>query len=336
MERSQAIEMLINTIRFKGFTLDTERTYKRWVNQYFSYCKKHPLQQTEEKIIGFLTYLAAERNVSVATQNQAKNAIYFFYKEVVHQPLSDFSAYTPAKRYKKLPVVFSKGEVARILSHLHGVHHLIGSLQYGTGMRLGEVLKLRVKDVDFELGMIFVRAGKGKKDRTVMLPPELIPLLNKQLNYSRDLHQQDRAAQVPGVEMPYALGRKYPNAATEWTWHWVFPAKGLSTDPRSKIRRRHHILASGTQKAVKRALQSAKIFKQGSTHTFRHSFATHLLERDVNIREVQKLLGHSNVKTTEIYTHVKKEGATSIASPLSDLAAETNHNNNDRRAQWQA
>lgn len=321
MNREKLIEMIRNTARFEQKALETERSYVGWCNKYFTYCKRHPDGTPEEKIMGFLTYLASDKKVSESTQAQAKNAIWFFYKKVMKTELGDFSSYRPARRYKKLPVVFTKSEVGQVLARLRGTHWLVCSLQYSAGLRITECLRLRVKDIDFESRQIFVRCSKGKKDRVTMLAPELIESLKRQLEYSMTLYEQDRANNTPGPEMPFALARKYPNAATEWGWHWVFPASGLSQDPRSKIIRRHHILPSGIQKALKRAIRSTGITKHASTHVFRHSFATHLLERGVDIRRIQELLGHSNVKTTEIYTHVRSDGISAIESPLSSLTA---------------
>lgn len=321
MNRDKLIEMIRNTARFEQKALETERSYVGWCNNYFTYCQRHPAGTPEEKIMGFLTYLAAEKGVSESTQAQAKNAIWFFYKKVMKTELGDFSNYRPARRYKKLPVVFTKSEVGRVLPLMRGTPGLVCSLQYSAGLRITECLRLRVKDLDFESRQIFVRCSKGKKDRVTMLAPELIEPLQRQLEYSRALYQQDRANNKPGPEMPFALARKYPNASKEWGWHWVFPAAGLSQDPRSKIVRRHHILPSGIQKALKRAIRIAGITKHASTHVFRHSFATHLLERGVDIRRIQELLGHSNVKTTEIYTHVRSDGISAIESPLSSLSA---------------
>ncbi len=317
----QVIEMVTTTIRLKHYSLDTERTYVGWVKKYYQFCLAHPGATSEERIQRYLTYLANIRRVSVATQNQAKNAIFFLYRDVLKKELEDFSDYVAAKRPQRLPEVFSQEEVALVLANLRGIYSLIGAMQYGCGTRLKETLRLRIKDLNFYRGTLFVRAGKGQKDRMLPLPPEIVPLLQHQIRYSTQLHQQDRMENRPGVEMPYALARKYPHKGQELGWHWVFPARGLSTDPRSKIVRRHHLHPSGMQKATKQAIKAAQIYRHASTHTFRHSFATHLLEQGVDIRKVQELLGHSSLKTTQRYTHVMRDAVCCIRSPLSTLAA---------------
>jgi integron integrase len=262
----------------------------------------------------FLSHLVESRNVSVSTQRQALNAIVFFYKQVVGiEDLGDID-FLRAKKARHAPEVMSKREVFALLDHLTGQIWLICTLLYGAGLRLNEAMALRVKDVDFDRGAIYIREGKGKKDRTVMLPGLAIDKLRAQVDEVRRLHNQELAAGISDVEMPWALGRKYPNACRELAWQWVFPARNRSTCPRTGAVRRHHLHDSAVQKAVKAASKAAGIAKMVGPHTFRHSFATHLLEDKYDLRTVQELLGHKDISTTMIYTHVTKQ-AVSVRSP---------------------
>jgi integron integrase len=320
MNATDALNLLQNKIRIKGYSLDTERTYMGWCRQYFSFCKANPAGTSEKKVEAWLTSLVRERNVAASTQNQALNSVNFFYKYCLEQDMGDFSQFVRAKKPKTLPVVLSKEEVSLVLQHMTGINRIIASLLYGAGLRLTEALKLRVKDIDFYRSSLTVRQGKGKKDRTVMLPSMLVDDLKNQMAEVAALHRQEVAENISDVEMPFALGKKYPNACRELAWQWVFPAKRRSTCPRTGVVRRHHLHNSAIQKAVKRAVRLAGITKQASPHTMRHSFATHLLEAGSDIRTVQELLGHANVSTTQVYTHVMQQGVVT-KSPLDVLAA---------------
>ena len=269
----------------------------------------------------FLTYLATQRKVSVSTHRQALSALLFLYQKVLGIELpwmDDLARPVPKKR---IPVVLTRTEVQAVLSRLEGQHKVLASMLYGCGMRLLEGLRLRVKDVDFERNVIIVRDGKGGKDRVVMLPHSLAPALKDQFHQSHTLWAQDRAQQLPGVETPHALDAKYPKAGQTWGWHWVFAQATLFTDPRSKTVRRHHAYDQTFQRAFKQAVQAALIVKPATPHTLRHSFATHLLQAGTDIRTVQELLGHSDVSTTMIYTHVLKVAAGGTASPLDALSS---------------
>ena len=268
------------------------------------------------EIRAYLSHLAIQRNVAASTQTVALSALLFLYRQVLDIELPYIEDIERARRPQRLPVVFTRSEVKHILANLDGIQHLIVSLLYGTGMRLTEGLRLRVKDLDFEYHQITVRDGKGQKDRLTMLPSSLVELLHQQLQKAKRLHDQDLAMGYGTVEMPYALARKYPNAQSEWKWQLVFPSWKRSVDPRSKVVRRHHIYQRSIQRAVKQAMQRVGITKHGGCHTFRHSFATHLLEDGYDIRTVQELLGHKDVKTTMIYTHVLNRGGRGVRSPL--------------------
>jgi integron integrase len=255
-------------------------------------------------------------NVAASTQNVALSALLFLYKEVLHSHLPLINDVVRAKRPKRLPTVFTRAEVTKILSHTEGLTGLILKLLYGTGMRLMEGLRLRVKDIDFAQQSITVREAKGDKDRITMLPNTLVPLLQNQLMHAKNLYTLDLSEGLGEVEMPYALARKYPNAAKSWVWQYVFPSEKRSFDPRSNREGRHHLYPNTVQRAMKDAMQTAGVHKHGSVHTLRHSFATHLLENGYDIRTVQELLGHKDVKTTMIYTHVLNRGGRGVKSPL--------------------
>lgn len=304
-------------IRAKHYSRRTEESYTHWIKRFILFHnKRHPRQMGAPEIEAFLSGLATVRNVSASTQNQALAALLFLYKEVFGVELPWLDNITRAKPRERLPVVLTQAEVNALLSHLDGTHGLMLRLMYGTGMRLMECVRLRIKDVDFDRGEIIIRDGKGGKDRMTMLPRSLAQSLREHLERVRSLHEQDRQAELPGVELPYALEKKYANAGKSWGWFWVFPAVALSTDPRSRIRRRHHTYEQGLQRAVKRAAEAARIAKPVTTHTLRHCFATHLLENGYDIRTVQELLGHSDVSTTMIYTHVLNRGGRGVRSPL--------------------
>ena len=303
--------------RLKHFSLKTERSYLFYIRNFLLFHnKRHPREMGVSEIRAYLSYLATEKNVAASTQNVALNALLFLYQNVLEVSLPYINDIERAQRPTRVPVVFTRSEAKAILDNLSGFHLLATSLLYGAGLRISECLRLRVKDVDFGYKQIVVRDGKGKKDRVTLLPDVTIDPLKLQLDKARAVHQQDLAEGYGEVELPYALARKYPNAAREWGWQYVFPAAKRSVDPRSGIRRRHHILERTLQRAVKQAMHRANITKHGSCHTFRHSFATHLLEDGYDIRTVQELLGHKDVKTTMIYTHVLNRGGKGVRSPL--------------------
>lgn len=323
LQATRLLDQLRERIRYLHYSLRTEKTYVYWVRSFVHWHKlRHPVEMGKTEVEAYLTFLACRRGVAAATHRQALSALLFLYKEVLGIELPWLDEIGRPKARERLPAVLTGDEVSRLLSFLEGEVALLARLLYGTGMRLSEGLRLRVKDVDFDRRSIIVREGKGGKDRVVMLPQVLIQPLQEQLARSRALWAADRAANLPGVEMPDALARKYPRAAASWIWHWVFPALTLSVDPRSGIRRRHHLYEERLQRAIKRAVAHAGIDKPVSVHTLRHSFATHLLQAGYDIRTVQELLGHSDVKTTMIYTHVLKVGGGGVISPL-DAADKT-------------
>jgi len=313
-------------IRVKHYSLSTERTYLDWARRFFDYAgnmKGGLLRETPgaEDIREFLTHLAVHKKVSASTQNQAFNALLFLFRNVLKIEIGDLSSTIRAKRGPKLPVVSTVEEVRQLFSCMEGKQLLIAQILYGAGLRLMELARLRVKDIDFGSGMIFVRASKGDKDRSTILPGAVREPLQQHLTEVKALHNQDIAKGFGEAYLPDALGRKYPNAPKDWAWQYVFPSSKLSVDPRSGIVRRHHMDETSIQKAVGTATRKAGIAKQASVHTLRHSFATHLLMNGVNIREIQTLLGHQNVETTMIYTHVMRDMATAPKSPL-DLLLE--------------
>jgi integron integrase len=319
---TRLLDQLREQIRYLHYSLRTEEAYVYWVKKFiYFHQKQHPRDMGQAQVEAFLSYMAVERKVSVSTHRQALSALLFLYQKVlgIELPWMDELARPVPK--KRIPVVLTRPEVQALLGKLEGQHKLLASLLYGCGMRLMEGLRLRVKDVDFDRKVIIVREAKGGKDRVVMLPSSLLDALKDQCRQSHDLWTQDRGAQVPGVEMPHALNAKYPKAGQTWAWHWVFAQATLSTDPRSKIVRRHHAYDQTFQRAFKQAMHAALIVKPATPHTLRHSFATHLLQAGTDIRTVQELLGHSDVSTTMIYTHVLKVAAGGTASPLDALQA---------------
>lgn len=306
-------------IRLRNYSLRTEQSYREWIKRFLRYHgDATPYALGEAEVREFLEYLVVGRNVASSTQNQALSAILFLYGVALEQPLGDLQDVLRAKRPARLPVVLSREEVQRLIGGMEGTLGLIARLLYGTGLRLMEALRLRVKDIDFDRGQIAVREGKGNKDRVVMLPRALQEALTTHLARVRILWESDRAHGLPGVMLPTALDRKYPMAGKEWLWMWVFPAKRLATDPRSGIERRHHAHETAVQRAVKAAARLAQINKPIGCHTLRHSFATHLLERGTDLRSVQELLGHNSLETTQIYTHVMSRPGVGVLSPLDD------------------
>ena len=317
--RPRLLDQVREAIRLRHYSIKTEQSYVYWVKFFINYHnKRHPLEMGADEINQFLAYLALQRNVSPSTQNQALNAIAFLYRQVLEQNPGDFSNFPRAKRKKRLPVVFTHEEAIQVIDHLKGRNRLMAGLLYGCGLRISECLRLRVKDVEFGQQSLYVHDGKGGKDRVTVLPQKLIPPLRNQIEHVRNLHEFDLSEGYGEVYLPYALARKYPNAGKSPAWQYVFPASKLSKDPRSDKIRRHHVDDSVLQKAVKQAIRAAGINKSASCHTFRHSFATRLLQRGADIRTVQELLGHSHVHTTEIYTHVLKINKTGVLSPVDE------------------
>ena len=311
------LDQVRDKLRVKHYSIRTEQTYSGWIKRYiYFHGKRHPKDMGAAEIEAFLTYLAVEGNVSASTQNLAKSALLFLYREVLEIELPWLDNVTQAKVPKRLPVVLTVSEVQNVLSRLNGTHLLIASLLYGGGMRLMEAVRLRVKDVDFERREILVREGKGFKDRVTMLPEAVIDSLKAHMVKVKALHAEDLAQGFGEVYMPFALDKKYPAAGSEWSWQYVFPSKNLSVDPRSDKTRRHHVDEKGVQRAVKQAVRDAELTKPATPHTLRHSFATHLLQAGYDIRTVQELLGHSDVSTTMIYTHVLNKGGKGVVSPL--------------------
>ncbi len=302
------------------YSLRTEHAYLGWIRRFILFHeKRHPLELSAADVERFLSHLAVAGNVAASTQNQALAALLFLYKEVLGNPLPWLDDLTRAKRPERLPVVLTVAETQGVLSWVQGTAGLVVRLLYGTGMRLMEGVRLRVKDVDFERREIIVRDGKGQKDRVTMLPESLIAPLGEHLARVKVLHQQAFAEGHGDVYLPFALARKYPNAGREWGWQYAFPARDISVDPRSGARRRHHMDEKAVQRAMKQAVRDAGLVKPATPHTLRHSFATHLLEGGYDIRTVQELLGHKDVSTTMIYTHVLNKGGKGVRSPLDRL-----------------
>jgi integron integrase len=301
-------------------SMRTEKAYLHWIRRYILFhAKRHPSDMGEKEVNAFLTHLAVERKVGAATQSQALCALLFLYRAVLERDLGELEGLIRAKRRRRLPVVLTQAEVRTILSHLTGEDHLFLGLLYGTGMRLMEGQRLRVKDIDFALHQITVREGKGGKDRVAPLPESLDPALQRHLQAVKSLHARDRAEGYGVVVLPGALDKKYPRAGSEWPWQYVFPAAERSRDPRSGVIRRHHLHERALQRSFRQAVQRAGISKNATVHTLRHSFATHLLLSGYDIRTVQEILGHASVKTTMIYTHVLNRGGRGVRSPLDTL-----------------
>lgn len=304
-------------LRVKHYSIRTEQQYVQWARRFILFHdKRHPRELGAAEVEAFLTHLAVEGNVAAATQNQALSALLFLYREVLEINLPWLDNVVRAKRPARLPVVLTRQEVTAVLDRMSGTYGLLARLLYGTGMRLMEVIRLRVKDVDFSRAEIVVRDGKGGKDRVTMLPQSLVPPLQAHLRERRALFEDDLAKGMASVFLPDALERKYVNAAVDWGWQYIFVAGSYSLDPRSGVERRHHLDEKLLQRAMKKAVQAAGIVKPATPHTLRHSFATHLLQAGYDIRTVQELLGHADVATTMIYTHVLNKGGRGVVSPL--------------------
>ncbi|MFL5804038.1 MAG: integron integrase [Roseiflexaceae bacterium] len=313
------LEQLRAVLRRKHYAIRTEEAYVSWSARYIRFHQlRHPRGMGAPEIAAFLTHLAVNEQIAASTQNQARSALLFLYQHVLHIDLGALPDIEPAKRPQRLPVVLTRDEVRAVLAQLGGIHRLMAQLLYGGGLRLMECVRLRIKDLDFAQREVVVRDGKGGKDRVTTLPLRLIMSLQDHLRIVERTHQEDLERGYGAAYLPYALERKYPNASCEWPWQYVFPAERLSADPRTGVVRRHHLDESGLQKAVHAAVRAAGITKPASCHTFRHSFATHLLESGYDIRTVQELLGHADIKTTMIYTHVLNRGGRGVRSPLDD------------------
>ena len=320
--KRKLLDRVRDVIRAKHYSLRTEEAYTQWIKRFILFHKtkagafRHPKEMGAAEIEEYLTYLAVDRNVASSTQNQALSALLFLYQNVIKKDLEHSIDAVRAKKPKRLPTVLTKEEAQQVLNATSGTCQLITRLLYGSGLRLMECLRLRVKDLDFAQHQIVVRDGKGAKDRVTVLPESLTSPLRKHLRHVSMVHQQDLDNGYGAVYLPTALERKYPNANREWIWQYVFPSSTLSKDPRSGVTRRHHLHESTVQRAVRNAAKLARINKHVTPHVFRHSFATHLLKDGYDIRTVQELLGHKNVKTTMVYTHVLNRGGLAVRSPL--------------------
>lgn len=322
MDKPRLLDQVRDALRVRHYSIRTEASYLQWIKRFILFHhKRHPLEMGEQEITAFLTHLAVDKHVAPSTQNQALAAILFLYKEVLEQELDWMDGIVRAKRPTRIPEVLSPEQVSRLLGQIEGMHQLIARLLYGTGMRLMEAVRLRVGDVDFHYRQITVRNGKGNKDRVTVLPDSLISPLKEHLARVKAWHEKDLAEGFGGVYLPYALERKYPNAVREWSWQYAFPASTRSRDPRTGTMRRHHLFEQNLQRAIKQAAMDLRLPSRVSTHTLRHSFATHLLESGQDIRTVQELLGHADVKTTMIYTHVLQRGGRGVRSPLDRLGS---------------
>ena len=309
-------------LRLHHYSIHTERSYVDWIVRYVLFHKmqsRADLQPAEAKMEAFLSDLAVTQHVAPATQNQAMNALVFLYKRVLEQPLEGKIDALRADAKVHVPVVLTREEVALVISLMEGTPQLVVKLLYGSGLRIMEAMRLRIKDVDFAMKQVTVRSGKGDKDRVTTFPASLTPLLQNHLARVKTLHQQDLGAGLGEVYLPHALNRKYPNAAREWGWQYIFPAREVSVDPRGGVKRRQHVDPSVINRAIKGVVRRAQLTKIVSAHTFRHSFATHLLQRGTDIRTIQQLLGHNDLKTTMIYTHILQQGGQGVPSPLDDL-----------------
>jgi integron integrase len=320
--KSGLMEEIRRKMRLLHYSIHTERSYCDWIRRYVRFHRmrsREELAGGEAKMEAFLSHLAVKENVAPSTQNQAMNALVFLYKHVLEQPLEGRINAIRAAPRQNLPVVLTREEVSRVLAYLDGIPQLVVKLLYGSGLRIMEAVRLRVKDVDFELKEILVRSGKGDKDRVTTFSTRLIPFLQAHIDGVKLLHEEDLAQGYGDVYLPYALERKYPSANRQWGWQWIFPARELSQDPRTGKKRRHHIDPSVVNRAIRQAAQRSGMAKPITAHSFRHSFATHLLQRGTDIRTIQALLGHEDVSTTMIYTHVLKQGGQGVPSPLDDL-----------------
>jgi integron integrase len=307
-------------LRYRHYSIRTEKSYIGWIRRFIHFHqKRHPGDMGDHEVKQFINWLASTRNVAASTQNQALCAVLFLYKNVMKRDMKWIENITWAKRPKRLPVVFSAAEISRILLLLEGPHRLIANIMYGSGLRLSESVSLRIQDLDFDYRQVMVRNAKGGKDRPTILPESLVNILRDQIEKVRLIHGDDLKNGFGTVYLPYALKRKFPNASREFNWQYLFPAKTISIDPRSGIKQRHHIHIDSVQRMIRSAVKRSGISKKGSSHSLRHSFATHLLEAGYDIRTIQELLGHEDINTTMIYTHVLNKGAGSVKSPIDNI-----------------
>ncbi len=316
------LDQVRQVLRYHHYRYRTEQTYCDWIIRYIKYhdCRKHPREMGKSEIESFLSHLASDLKVSASTQRQALNAIIFLYKQVFDMPVAENIGHIRVKKYNRPPVVMTKSEVRHVFAQMKDNHLLMARMLYGCGLRLMECIRLRIQDLDFGRSLVYLRDAKGGKDRVTIFPKSVQEDMQLRVENVKRIHAEDLAQGFGNVYIPEALSRKHPNASREFRWQYVFPAKRLSNDPRTAgVMHRHHILESGLQKAVKTAVNRAGITKRATCHTFRHSFATHMLENGVNIRTVQDLMGHADVKTTEIYTHVMEKDISVVSSPLDVL-----------------
>jgi integron integrase len=315
--KTKLLDQMRHVLRLKHLSIRTEKAYVHWAKRLILFHhKRHPADRGAPEIRAFLIHLAVEGQLAASTHNVALQALVFLYRHVLKQPFPELAALEQAKKSRRVPVVFARQEVTKVLAHLTGTPHLMASLLYGSGLRLMECVRLCVKDVDFAYHQLRVRDAKGAHDRVTILPQSLEETLQRQLARTKLIHAEDLAAGSGEVYLPYAFARKDPHAGTSWEWQYVFPASKRSLDPRSGRERRHHVSETVLQKAVKHAIRQAGLDTRGSCHTFRHCFATHLLEDGYDIRTVQELLGHKDVRTTMVYTHVLQRGGRGVRSPL--------------------
>jgi len=314
------MDQVSDVMRLKHYAFRTEQTYVSWIKRFiFFHDKKHPREMGQPEVEAFLTWLAVEKHVSKSTQNQAFNALIFLYREVLKKPLKGRINAVRSFKKQRLPIVMSKEETQRVLSGMSGTTQLMAKLLYGGGLRLMECIRLRIKDIDFEINEIRIHSGKGDKDRLVPLPESIKPALKIHLERVKLIHENDLSKGYGEAYLHNALGRKYSKASKEWGWQYVFPSSKLSQDPRKNVIHRHHMDPSTLDRAIKRAVKLAGITKHITSHTFRHSFATHLLQTGTDIRTIQSLLGHNDLSTTMIYTHVLRQGGQGVKSPLDSL-----------------
>ncbi|WP_041916648.1 integron integrase [Desulfocapsa sulfexigens] len=324
--KSKLMDQVRETLRYYHYAHSTEKTYCQWILRYVYFYdkKRHPKEMGGREVESFLSHLATHGKVAASTQRQALNALVFLYRDVLQIPLDQSIAPIRSKRKPHPPTVLTENEVERVFAQMKGTHLLMAKLIYGTGIRLMECIRLRIQDIDFGQRQLFIRSAKGGKDRTTFLPRFVHDELHEHVERVKKLHRQDLEQGFGEVYLPNALARKYRKAAWETSWQYVFPSKSRSIDPRSKKERRHHVLESGLQKAVKSAVRKSGIDKRATVHTLRHSFATHMLENGTNIRVLQDLLGHADVKTTEIYTHVMRKDIDGLQNPLDRLYSKSN------------
>jgi len=315
--KPRRLEQVRELLRIRHYSIRTEQAYLQWIRRFILYHgRRHPKDMGADEVTAFLSHLAIARHVAASTQNQALNAILFLYRDVLKQDLPWLNEVQRAKKPQRLPVVLTRNEVRSLLAQLEGTTWLMAALIYGGGLRLLECLRLRIKDLDFDYRQLLIRDAKGQKDRVTLLPQNLIEPLRSHLIRVRALHERDLQEGFGWVHLPFSLAEKYPTAEREWCWQFVFPSKRRSIEPRGGAERRHHAPEDALQRAIKRAVREAQIIKPATVHTLRHSFATHLLESGYDIRTVEELLGHSDVKTTMIYTHVLNRGGRGVVSPI--------------------